>query len=87
MLPSLMMATAADGLDDAGVSMALSQFLSPTDSIRSWLTNALPLVEASAPDETPVSPPAPVSPVVTEAIARKPKTTAAGTAAIAIKGQ
>ena len=37
-----------------GVLMALNHFLNPNDSIRSSLTAAIPLVVASAPDETPV---------------------------------
>jgi hypothetical protein len=42
----------------AVLPIAFTQFLNPDHSIRKWLTDALPLVVASVPDETPVVQPA-----------------------------
>jgi hypothetical protein len=81
-LPS--MASAPEVLDDvapvlalcpAAVPIPFSSFLAHNDSIRTWLTSALPLVVDSAPDKTPALQTVSVSPVVTAANSRKPKTT------------
>jgi hypothetical protein len=78
--PALPMALTPEALDDAApvltlypsmVPMAFSEFLNPNDSIRGWLTAALPLEIApfiTEAEAVPVSPTVlPVVPSVTEA--------------------